>query len=522
MGDGQMQYQHYLEDVVRDLIDLALGLLERWRCVVTVGLIFAILLPCAKYFTSVRSFNDTVTGVETALEGNIELGDDLEKPVIKALSFYSQYNAKEKYFTSSNITDIEGTKEERFTLLYYIHSEKGGTDAVSIAKIYGAMATDQDLQSGMAEVMGMNSDNEYVKELYYYTIQDNDSSGLGREGASFTFTVILPGKIDVEKLEKTVTDYLKAKQTTFSKQVGKYTVDLVTSFYSTVDNQTRIDSQIDYYKKLEAAESSFVKAYKTCSPQEKLLVNAIISRDMVDSGVRKIRRGDVQGLIEELKTREPVVQLDEGMDNRITDLLSGGELSAPSFPVVFIPIGFLGGMILFAAFYILLSITDRYVRNAADMKRMTSLRSFGEIYEYPYGKGIQRFAHDRNVYTFRHRDSGIPDREICRIMERLAAKAEHLHIPEVSFVVLGILAGRKEMILKQQISHLEEKKGIKVRYVAAGKGVNSIEEEQFNHMPPVFIIFLSGITTSVMVQQLMTRLEEYDVSMIGTELLESK
>lgn len=522
MGNGQMNYQHYLEEICKDLLDIMLGLLERWKCVIASGIILAILLPCAVFLKDLRAYSNEMMDVEELLTGGSNLTRDLEAPAIKALSYYSQYNAKRKYFRDSNITDIEGTEENRFTLLYYIRTEDDKTDAASIAKMYAVMASDRELQAAMANALGMKATNEYVKELYYYTVQNDQTAGSGQEGASFTFTVILPRETSADKIEGVVTSYLDSKKDAFSKQVGSYSVDLVTSFFSTVDNQTRIDSQIEYYKKLAAAETSFISAYKHCNAKEKSLVRSIIYRDIVDTGVRKLRRGDVDELLEELKRIEPVFPTEEEMDSDILVVLAESEGMKPSFPLLDIPVGLMGGMILFAALYIVLAIIDRYVRNASGMKRATGLRSFGEIYEYPYRTGLQKFAHDRKVYKFRHRESGNPAGEITRIADRLAAKAEHLQIPGVTFIVLGAPSGRQEIILKKQTSSILEKKTIDVQYVVADKGVKSIDEGLFNRMPAVFIVFLSGKTTYNMAQHLLDRLKEYDVSMIGTELLESE
>lgn len=522
MGNGQSNYQHYMEEIWKDLLDIILGLLEQWRCLVVAGFIFAILLPGVKFLKDIQSFNTALADIEMLMDGSVEIGSDLEKPVIRALSYYSQYNAKRKYFTNSNITDIEGTEENRFTLLYFLQAEGGKTDAASIAKMYAAMATDQELQTIMAKALGMTATNEYVKELYYYTVQNDETAGAGQEGASFTFTVILPGKTNADQIEEAVTGYLKKKEKLFSEQVGEFSVNLVTSFYSTVDNQTRIDSQIEFYKKLAAAESSFISAYRECSIQEKSLVKSIIYRDMVDTGLRKLRRGDVDGLLADLKSIEPVIPNEEEMDSDILDILSDTEVLKPSFSLLYIPVGLVGGMILYAALYILFVIIDRYVRNEAGTKRATGLRSFGEVYEYPYRTTLQKFAHDRKVYTFRHRNSGVPAKEIIKIAERLAAKADHLKIPDVTFLVLGTPSGRKEIILKKQISSFAEKNTINVHYAVADRSVNSIDEELFNQMSAVFIVFLSGKTTFAMTRQLMERLKEYDVSMIGTELLESE
>lgn len=520
MGDEQMKYQHYLEDVVSDLTDLALGLMEQWRCVLAAGLIVAVLLPSAKYFTSVRSFNSMVTGVEKALDGSVNLGGELERPVVRALSYYSQYSAKRAYFTDSRNTDINGTMERRLTLLYFIRTQSSGSGALTVARLYEAMSTDQELQYTVADALGMSSDDDRLKELYFYTIQDPGYSGTDRMGASFTFTIVIPENVTPDDPEGRMMKYLQSKKEMFEKQVGPYDIDLVTSFYSNIDNQSRIDTQIDYYKKLSTAETAFVAAYKTCSQQGKVLVSSMISRDMVDSGLRKLRRGDIEGLKEELMSKEPVTESDGKADSDLEALLSGNVVASPSFPILYIPIGFIGGMILYAVFYILVRSTDRYARNASDMKRLTGLRSFGEIYEYPY-KGIKRFAHDKKVYALRHKESGVPKEEIGRIADKLSAKAKHMNLSDISLVVMGTPTDRKEMILQEQISELE-KKGIHVNCVAADKGVSSIEEDLFNHMSPVFMVFLSGITTSVMVRRLMNRLKEYEVPAFGTELIESE
>ena len=59
-----------------------------------------------------------------------------------------------------------------------------------------------------------------------------------------------------------------------------------------------------------------------------------------------------------------------------------------------------------------------------------------------------------------------------------------------------------------------------VRRIRADQGVSSINEDDFRTMPPAVIVLLSGITTPAMVSNLLLRLEEYDIPVVGTEFLE--
>ena len=102
----------------------------------------------------------------------------------------------------------------------------------------------------------------------------------------------------------------------------------------------------------------------------------------------------------------------------------------------------------------------------------------------------------------------------------IAARAGHIKAEGVSLITLGKSGIWEERILSRQKKILSEERNLEVRRIRADQGVSSINEDDFRTMPPAVIVLLSGITTPAMVSNLLLRLEEYDIPVVGTEFLE--
>ena len=151
---------------------------------------------------------------------------------------------------------------------------------------------------------------------------------------------------------------------------------------------------------------------------------------------------------------------------------------------------------------------------------LTGVRSYGGIYEYPYKSLPARFAHCKMVYNLRHKKAGRPEMDAKKTALAIAARAGHIKAEGVSLITLGKSGIWEERILSRQKKILSEERNLQVRRIRADQGVSSINEDDFRTMPPAVIVLLSGITTPAMVSNLLIRLEEYDIPVVGTEFLE--
>lgn len=495
------------------LIDCLLLFLEKWRCWVAAGILFAVLVSGFKYSLDTREYRNLLKhGEETRFE--TELMSQSETPFYQALTQYTRWMDRRNYFNNSFLMKVDAAREHRLVLRYYVKAKEGSNaDVHTIGNYYTTLTSDNVFLNKMAEAMEISGDNQYIRELISINPLQQEVASPDTRGTAFTVLTILVNDADRTRIRNTVTDYLYSVREKLRKVMGDYTVELISTEEAVVDNQARINSQMETYTALLRSETAFFEQYNTLSNKERAEINRILMEGEVEKWLENARltTGDA----------ETVSDVTEDHENE-DGIAQSARIKAPkpSFKPLFAVLGFFAGIFLYAAAFLIRLLTDKRVRNEKEIQMLTGVRSYGGIYEYPYKSLPARFAHSRTVYRLRHKKAGRPEMDAKKTALAIAARAGHIRADQVSLITLGKSGIWEERILGRQKKVLSEERDLDVRRIRADQGVSSINEDDFRTMPPAVIVLLSGVTTPAMVSGLLLRLEEYSIPVIGTEFLE--
>lgn len=513
-----------VEERELDFFDLWWRLLEQWRGMVAVGLIFAILLPLLKYSSDLKAYNNRLALEQAAQEANAagveaaedQTGEDISRmiaaenadmiaatltefPAIKALTYYKAWRTVKNYYKNSYLMKIDASREKRIMLMYYVKSGSPETDCHMAANMYTRLQYQDSFTAEVAEMIGEDIPATAMKELLWTNMLESNGGADNDKGVGFSLTVVLPNNAEPEDLAEKITASLQRRHDTTEKQIGKHELVYLNSTYTTVTDVDHLKQQTETYSQMISLDNNFQKNYADLEEDQRLLVDEIMISGQVESVLKKASFG------EELESMG--FRRDGDIDPRLSRK--------------FVVVGFVLGVILYAVVYMLWMLLIRRIRDERELERRTGLRSFGGIYEYPYKKGLQSFLHSRKIYRRRHREAGRPFADAAKIAHMITAKAEHLGSGAVSMITLGQTTDWADGIMNRQ-SEMLKKNGLEAKVVPAVNGAYSIDDEILKSMAPVCIVLLSGETTPHMAAELLARLREYDISVLGTEFLEGR
>lgn len=501
-------------------------MLEGWRVGLVIALLLAIITSAVRYGQDLSAYKhatEAMTEKELREQEKLEtlklIGKDEEQQITTALTYYAQWKDKEEYFNNSFLMNSDPTEEKRLVLRYYVKAkEEGKADLSSIVYMYTTIGAKEDFLSSVSKYFGINRDNKYFKELFSFS-SINDAEQDTQSGASiFIVSILLPNNVDTEAIEKAVTEYVKDIKPEYSKKMGDFDVELVSSYVMTNTNRTRADTQMDDYKRLVTVKTQFQDAYKALNDEKKDIVDSVIESGNVRTVLQEFRNNGVMLDFSSDDNNAENVEGSQTLDQTLEEL-EEEEDPVPGVQPMYAVLGFAAGIILFAAFWFLRTICSSRITDESAVEALSGVRSFGAVYQYPYTGTLAKFVHDRSVYERRHKKAGKQDEAVHSIVSSIAAKAEHLGLSKVEMLVLGSTNRWSEGILKKQETDLRSQ-GIEVSVVTAEDGLASLDEKEFNTRDAVCLVVLSGISRLGMVNEFLTRADEYERPVIGTEFLE--
>ena len=96
---------------------------------------------------------------------------------------------------------------------------------------------------------------------------------------------------------------------------------------------------------------------------------------------------------------------------------------------------------------------------------------------------------------------------------------KHDGLQDIAFITIGKESERTRNILETQKNNLEDML-IKASIVNVPEEVNRVPDTLFDEMNVALLNVISCKTTPKMVQELLQRLEEYEIPVIGTQFME--
>ena len=495
-----------------DLLDFVINMLEQWKGWLLAGLIFMLLLPCVKYAIDLRNYDSTPV-IQDVTSATVESSSSAEKIILSsnrdiALNFYVALLQLKESYDKSLVMDLDATHVRRLNLEYYINCPD--SERASLTSLYSNLSFDEGFVVKVAEAMDIEQENfGAVAELI------DVSSGLEanhneNNSGIVLFSIILPNDIDEETVEKAVSSYMSNLSNNVSAQMGEHDVILVSSGVITLYDWTVVDIQSSTVSDIYNCEKDFLDIYKSLTSAEKSEVDDVITK--LDSG--ELGYQDIRTMYSVLSVSDIV--LDETVaDNAVAPV---EELVVPArvtFSKMYAILGFAVGILLYVGCAFAEYIMVKRFKNGEEAANILSLRSYGDIFEYPY-HGIRAFLHDKRIYAWRHKNSSNVD----NVSQAISAKAKFNSNNKLTCIVLGD-AGKKGMTTLEDIVKKVSESGIEIELKKAPEGLYSISEEEICKFSPVLITVVSDKTRPIKAFELLTRLKEYNIPVFGLNFIET-
>lgn len=222
-----MEQNNRFEDEI-DLRDLMYAVFRRWRSVIVVGIIVAILLGLYKGIPAIKAVNDP-----NILENNQKAYDDVliayndnkERLEKEIANIEKDINQKEDYLENSMLMHINPYDKHVAQINYYVNAEEY---EFKVINYYLTYAQGGDLYARVAEKLKKDIDYKYLSEVLVFSA-DYDSN-------------MLDVNLVCDDLETTtliincVKDELEEKSKEIEKKVGEHVFKIINETqYQTID-----------------------------------------------------------------------------------------------------------------------------------------------------------------------------------------------------------------------------------------------------------------------------------------------
>jgi len=497
-----------------DLLDFLKSMLEQWRGCVIVGLICMLVAVGVRYSLDMKAYNSAVEAAAVSAENAeqsavIENNALLEKAVAAtnpgvALNYYVAWKQYKDSYDGSILMKLDATNVRTLGLDYILKCEEAGSDYV--ASYYGRLGTREDFTESLSKALG----EEGIPDGFISDIVEVSATGSETgNGGYILIKIKLPEEADAAEVEKAVTSYLSSASGNNAEVMGHHDISLVSSGVSESFDNGVVNAQSNAVSNIESWKNKFLNLYKTLTADEKKEVDNVIAS--VETGEMSY-----QDVREEYSAQKSIsVNWNESSVVQKVVAPAEDKLPAvPSFSIKYAAIGFALGIFAYAGCAFALLVLIRRFRNGEEAASALGLRSYGDIYEYPY-HGFAAFLHDKKVYAWRHKKAS----DAAQVAAAIGAKAEHGAIKSLTCVILGD-AGKAGQECIEEIVKKASGTGVKIDVKKAPEGLASISEEEIGKFSPVLVTVVSGKTHPFRAAELLSRLNEYDIPVFGMNFIE--
>lgn len=495
-----------------DLWDFLKSILEQWRGCVITGLIFMLIVAGVRYSMDMKSYDAAVAAAEvsadmaeqTAVIDNTAL---VEKSVVAtnpgvALNYYVAWCQYKDSYDSSILMKLDAANVRTLGLDYILECEEPGSDHVAF--YYGTLNEREDFTEMLSKALGQEDIQDgFISELVNVSAEGSEFGN----GGYIRVKIKLPEEADAADIEGKVTSYLNSASGNNAEILGAHNIALASSGVTTSFDNGVVDVQSSAVSNIESWKNKFLNVYKTLTADEKKEVDNVIAS--VETGEMSY-----QDVREEYSAQKSV-SVNWSESSVVQKVVAPAEdklPAVPSFSIKYAAIGFALGIFVYAGFAFVLIVLIRRYRNGEEAASALGLRSYGDIYEYPY-HGFSAFLHDKRIYAWRHKKTS----DVAQVAAAISAKAAHSSLKNLTCIILGD-AGKSG---QEGVNEIAAKaSGVKIDIRKAPEGLVSLSEDEIGKFAPVLVTIVSGKTRPAQAAELLSRLKEYDIPVFGMNFIE--
>lgn len=358
--------QYDLEDMEINIKDWFCTVCLKWRSIIVMMLLFAILAGGYSYIKP---------QLEKAESGNesIEISSD----VIRLKNYYDLQKSQQQYMQESPLMQMDETKVSCLTLKYFVSLEDGEDADVylsdnkvnALVEAYKNELANAELQQKIAEQTNGVLSSEFVWELIsvedgkesgIIAVQNKDGSVLSTQSldvvlpkqdslsASGIFTVTIKGFDDsfCRMAADCVQEKIPGVTSELTKKVGKHTIQLISSSMEEIYDSELLTKRFDLLSKAQTVDTNITTMENALTDEEKTYAEKVLSGEVDTKADNVIRQDEAE------------------------------TFSEPSISLKFLIIGLLAGAFLAVGFCSLIYIMSGKLHTADDLESMWGVKTY--------------------------------------------------------------------------------------------------------------------------------------------------
>ena len=297
--DNNSTYEQYEQEI--DLKDLMFAVLHKWRPVILVAVVLAVVLGGAKGAMTYRQQNDPEVSKETRekyqeeldlYEKNKETAEREIENLKTDIANQQEYLDKSIWINMSPYDVCESRIDMYVTTGYEImpgmvYQNQDYTD--TILQAYQGLLTSSAVMEDVAKSVG--TEPRYLKELVNVTIGTNG----GQLNHLLTINVKHKTKSDAKKVMDEMLDHMNELHGQVVASIGEHTVNTVNSSVSAMVDLSLADTQRAETERLTSLNNSLEEKQKTLDELEEPEAAASSAMAALKSGIKYAVLGGVLG-----------------------------------------------------------------------------------------------------------------------------------------------------------------------------------------------------------------------------------
>lgn len=339
------RYETYDEEMEIDLIDFLFYLLRRWKSLVAMILLGAVLGSAFYVVKTTKAANDVVEDYQpdTDTEANMKL----------AAQYRRLYDQQIDYNEHSIIMQMDSNQVYEGTLTYYLAA---GEQTELLGQLYTNVINDENVVAELKKAAGLTCDDQYVKEL----ISCTTSKDTVNENSSLSGSVVndIQVKVTGEQISNVVItyqiDYLDKETCEKMTEVLQSAIESTTQEYQTIYGSYIFD---------ELQMTVAVTVDQNCLNQQRisttLVENYLTKFTNLENGFSDTEKTYYETAYLKAEQEAEGVQISDG-ENRISvmDLIK------------WMMIGIFGFAVLWGAYYFFKYLLDPSIKTLEEVKNM--------------------------------------------------------------------------------------------------------------------------------------------------------
>ncbi|MBR2674871.1 MAG: hypothetical protein IKE52_05395 [Mogibacterium sp.] len=501
-----MNNRNYQQQIIEiDLREVFWRLLSQWKALLLVAVLMAALVCAAKYSSDTKAYNAIIDAqteetkieelsAEERIENMLSDFSVSERETVEYVVHEKEWLAKQReYANKSVLMHTDPTNQRVLKQIYDLDMENSDDYPVLIRSFY-AFARGDECAGRIKEYIEPGAENKYISELFYsYDSKKEIEPELKGKGAALELNLVLPEDADADAvsaaLSAAVTEYGRSMASHYPHSIALAEQKVVYVYHT--DNTykyTKTFNDINYF------ETAIKTAEGTLSAKQQEAVDTILS----------------------IKAEQESGNIGEGAAAEgSADDVEEAEAALPAAPVLSKKhslLGFMLGLFIYAAAYVLMLIIKGNVSSSANAAAHTGARLLGEVYYEESPKGLMKLFRSRLVDKYRYRGKTDVEIQIDKISETVDAICEHSGAKAIS-----LLNAYGDCDIIEKLAEAFSAKGIAVDIVDVA---GDFDEKTFLEEGNA-VLAVGGDTKLSKLSQLMSLSADYERSVLGSVYLGS-